>query len=284
MQIKDGFVAGGVRPSPYDARDYRLSKKACAINIPEEYMVEYLPRVKDQKSVGSCVAHSLSSIVEYNNFVQEGKKTEMSTGFIYGNIKEGGDRTPGMCPRNALQNLQMHGDCTKKDFPENIERPEAVDLFNEKYEGLKDKAYKYRISNYFRLYTEEEIKTAIMKYGLVTFSIPWYTEYSLTNDVLKPKSNKVSGHHMVTIYGWNKNGYLMQNSWGIFWGRLGRCVLSYDYKISEAWGVVDNIVNHDDEDIVTPYKSAIGRFFVKIINLFANLFAKIMFKLEAKKQ
>ena len=50
--------------SGYDARDYKLVYTATGEEFPKEFHLE-TRRIKNQGAVGSCVAHSLSSIVEY---------------------------------------------------------------------------------------------------------------------------------------------------------------------------------------------------------------------------
>ena len=56
--------AFGAIPSPIDIRDYR--GVACAVkqDFPKEFELE-MPEVKNQGSVGSCVAHAISTVVEY---------------------------------------------------------------------------------------------------------------------------------------------------------------------------------------------------------------------------
>ena len=52
--------------SGYDARDYKLVYTATGKEFPKEFQLE-TRRIKNQGAVGSCVAHSLSSIIEYYN-------------------------------------------------------------------------------------------------------------------------------------------------------------------------------------------------------------------------
>lgn len=60
MEIK----GTGAIKSPFDLRNYKLSKKVCSnIQLPENFELEH-SHIKDQGIVNSCVAHSLSEILE----------------------------------------------------------------------------------------------------------------------------------------------------------------------------------------------------------------------------
>lgn len=69
----------GCLPAKVDLRDYKMT--VGAVVLPEEFVCEdYASRIKNQKSVNSCVAHSMSTILEHHS------KNEyaLSTNFIYG--------------------------------------------------------------------------------------------------------------------------------------------------------------------------------------------------------
>ena len=100
--------------SGYDARDYKLVCAARDYDFPREFELKTV-RVKNQKDVGSCVAHSLSSILEYYNNKQNGNPAEMSVGYIYGNRNTSDHKEPGMVMRDALEVVRKYGD-VKNDF------------------------------------------------------------------------------------------------------------------------------------------------------------------------
>jgi C1A family cysteine protease len=49
-----------------DIRDYQIVA-AGAFSFPQTFIIDYLPKVKNQGSVNSCVAHATSTILEYFN-------------------------------------------------------------------------------------------------------------------------------------------------------------------------------------------------------------------------
>ena len=75
----NNFATGCV-PSKKDLRDYRLNKKVChSSNLPESFEVGH-SKIKNQGAICSCVAHSISEVLEELN----GLKTGYSTAWIYG--------------------------------------------------------------------------------------------------------------------------------------------------------------------------------------------------------
>ena len=166
----DSFIKiFGALPEYIDVRDYTL-KKTNKEDFPLEFLL-HPGEVKSQGPVGSCVAHSIAEVVEYFNKEQEKTADKFSTGFIYGNRRNSLNKGSGMYVREALHNTCKYGDVLLKDFNENKEVPEVIQLFEERFEQLKDKAYPNRISTYFRLKTEEDIKYALLHYGPVIFAM-----------------------------------------------------------------------------------------------------------------
>ena len=74
------------------------------------------------------------------------------------------------------------------------------------------------------------------------------------------------------IYGWDKRGWKIANSWSKNWGINGCFILPYEMGMAECWAVMDDIV--DGAYIKKPFKSKTGRIIAKIINKAANLFRK----------
>ena len=91
----------GAIKSPKDVRDYRAVCVAAASSFPAEFELT-MPAVKDQGAIGSCVAHSLATVVEYFSRHQGDDNREMSTGYIYGNRLNSSHAGAGMIVRDAL--------------------------------------------------------------------------------------------------------------------------------------------------------------------------------------
>lgn len=260
--------------SPFDIRDYKVA--VTAVEFPESFMLPEVT-VKNQGSTGSCVAHACSSVVEFHNKRQEGTDVVFSTEFIYGYRPAGYYVGEGMYIRNALKTLREIGDCPVADLKGNHKCPEAMKVVEARLEELKDKAYPHRISTYAKVNTVDEIKQALMNFGYVVISMPWYKDYKLKDGVYSHSSDETSGYHCMVIYGWNEQGWLVHNSWGKVWGKKGRFIMPFDFKWREAWAVTDEIKG--EGDIIRPEDNWFVKTFAPIINAIANLFRKLFKKI-----
>ena len=62
--INKKFLQTQVIKSPYDARDYQI---ITGKDFPETFELPKKVNIKDQGTKPTCVAHALSSLVEYHN-------------------------------------------------------------------------------------------------------------------------------------------------------------------------------------------------------------------------
>lgn len=257
---KNYIEAFGAIESKIDVRDYQVACAAAPnVELPEAFELN-MRAVKNQLAVSSCVAHALAAVVEYFNFMQEKTDTTMSTEFIYGNRINHTYTDKGMIIRDALENLREYGTCPNSSMPGNIEVPEAIRRFNQDALGVIPAAYPNRITNYCSLYKKNDMKLWLMTKGPIVFSIKWYENYWLTvnNELHFDEKSEPSGCHCMVIYGWNKEGWLFQNSWGNTWGNGGRAVYPYDATIREAWGVEDTCYSTYKDDLVMQLKDQIN--------------------------
>ena len=257
---KNYIEAFGAIESKIDVRDYQVACAAAPnVELPEVFELN-MRAVKNQLAVSSCVAHALAAVVEYFNFMQEKSDTTMSTEFIYGNRINHTYTDKGMFIRDALENLRKYGTCPNSSMPGNIEVPEAIRRFNQNALGVIPVAYPNRITNYCSLYKKNDMKLWLMTKGPIVFSVKWYENYWLTvnNELHFDEKSEPSGCHCMVIYGWNKEGWLFQNSWGNTWGDGGRAVYPYDATIREAWGVEDTCYSTYKDDLVMQLKDQIN--------------------------
>lgn len=232
----------GAKFSKPDVRDYKVKMVASATVLPESYECPDMPDALDQGNVSSCVAHALALIVEWHSRRQGDSASRMSTAFIYGNRMNSVYSGEGMVTRDAIDAVTKCGTCEKNDLPRNIEVPEAIEYFKENYFKLCDKAYPNRFTAYAGLGSDDSVKAALIKYGPVVMAMNWYNDIWLDKfNVMHTTQERknISGAHCMVIYGYNKDGWLVQNSWGKNWGNDGRCIIPYDIVIREKFQVID---------------------------------------------
>lgn len=227
MQQFYGFI-----PSKRDIRDYKLNKKIHKIiDLPQAFSVG-TTYIKNQGQVNSCVAHSLSSLIEHTN------KIMYSTDWIYGYRPLGYYQGEGMMVSQALKTVQKLGAVRYAILPSNTEVPRAKQIVQDRLDELKETAAQKKALKYARLYSIQQIKEAIF-----TSTTPVIVCIGIGVDGLKLNDNiaavptQTCGGHAVLCYGWNENGLLIQNSWGRTWGKQGCFILPYEYPFLEAWAV-----------------------------------------------
>lgn len=267
----------GVLKAKTDIRDYKYNPAASISDdsLPEVFSLNP-PPIKNQGAVSSCVAHVAAEIEEYFNKVQHNTEYPLSVGYIYGcRYNHTGE---GMYLRDALKTLKNRGISTYYEFPYNKEVPEIIELFKSKENWTTD--YPNKISSYFSISGSDKtkkIKKALITYGPVMVSVKWYNDFKV-NEQDNCMSSSLSGdygRHCILIYGWNQNGWLIQNSWGEAWGNGGRAVYPFEYPLSEVWGISDTII--DSNDISTGlnyFTDGFCKIINSIINFFKDLFKK----------
>lgn len=258
--------------SGIDVRDYKMVCAAPNIEFPNEFKLKPV-RIKNQGSTGSCVAHSLSSIIEYYNVLQRNDPTEMSVGYIYGNRTNSDHKDPGMIIRDALDIVAKFGDVPWEVFPHNEETPRAIRLYEKKADDLYEVGRPNRISEYCRINTVAAAKLALMAGVPLLMAMEWYEDMDVNESgVLTTEFVGYAGGHCMYVYGWDEIGWKIANSWGDDWGVNGCFILPYEMGMAECWAVVDDII--EGAYIKKPFSSKPGKIIAKIINKICNVFEK----------
>ena len=193
----------GARLPKTDLRDYTVKAGAVDVN---SFELDNLPSVKNQLSVGSCVAHSSSSILEWFNNKETNEYRELSTGFLYGMQGVEFNRLEsGMYLRDVCKIIKKYGDCLFSTIPFNIEMPECYNLLKDKLdENVYNEALICKIKSYAKCTTNDSVKHAIMKYSPVLMSVKWYNKYKMQKDyTVSFDTTSDSGYHAIMVYGFN---------------------------------------------------------------------------------
>jgi C1A family cysteine protease len=219
----------GLLPTKFDVRDYSYDvmrdKLAMATPVPEEYMALDKFPVKNQGPDGACVAFACSVMKDYQEEKDMNIEEPTAAGFIYNNRKNIPDS--GMYFKDAFKILKDKGVCLETTFPW---VPRKVKKITKK--ALKEAA-KHKIANYARIDSVEAIKEAIFKYGPVVMGSG---VFGFGVDFWDSKNgNPFYGRHATALIGWNKQGFIGQNSWGGRWGEEGTFFIPFD-KINTRGG------------------------------------------------
>lgn len=236
----------GALQSVGSARTYYY-RTICTVKdeeLPEEYIIPYLPKLLDQEGVNSCVAHSLAEILQVANKQQTDKEIDMSVLEIYG-LWRGEHKSEGMFPESSINNGRKIGTCNRELAPENIEVLEAIYKAKEYLEKYPDE-FIYKVGNYYKFRRDEDFYTYLKK-AIYQFNLP----------VLVIVNN--GGRHAEIAVGWNKDGeVILQNSWGSY-GAVKDGL--HDWKpenIEEAYLVML-------KEIETPFSDVSGHWAEKYI-------------------
>jgi C1A family cysteine protease len=239
-------------PSPHDSRDYTVGDVLDKQNkLPETFnLLDKMPGIRDQGFQGSCVAQTLAAIKEYHENVDVHFTNHMSPQFIY-NLRPNRPAS-GMYLRDAFEILRNTGVCPEKDYPYNVNLgPESIT------EEIKATASNYKISSYAKVNTITELKQSLMQYGpcAIVFAV-----YNQLNPRFWEKSNVIalSGYHCLTVVGWDKKGFILKNSWGVYWGYGGYTYYPYEQFGThvELWCATDSkskVVAKDNDKTASCY-------------------------------
>lgn len=216
-----------LKKSPKDNRDFIFSSHR-AIALPE--VVDYRPDlhpVRNQGRQGTCYAQSTACMKEWQEKKDSGFDEYMSPQFFYNNRPNKYDNDPnnddGMYGRDVMKLLKTIGIC-----PESIYKYGRIESKKGIPQLMYDEAKKYIIKSYARVETLENLKSSLVKHGPCLIAFP---VYNYGAEFWKKLGGKMNGGHAVTIVGYNKDGFIIRNSWGPGWGKEGYSIYKY-----EDWG------------------------------------------------
>lgn len=216
-----------VNRSPIDKRDFRAEAiYPDNITLPDEIDLRpFLQPVVNQGSQGTCSAQVAACIKEYQEWALQklaGVDDKMSAQFVYNLREEPGEM--GMTPRETMKILAKSGICREALYPYGTqELPDAIP------QDAYDDAKNFIIEAYAQISTIEALKKALYQDGVCYICFPVYNE---TNRMWKARQGETDkGGHAMAVVGYNKQGFIIRNSWGKEWGDNGYTIYPY-----EDWG------------------------------------------------
>lgn len=224
----------GAKPSPEDSRDWLAeSIYSTSFSLPE--VVDHrnnLQPIRDQGEQGTCAAQTAACMKEWQEHKDVNFDKYMSPQFIYNN-RENQD-SEGMYGRDVMRILSKIGSCSETSYPyHKIEDPNNI------LDSIKQEALNYKIKSYAQIKTSDSLKRALYINGPCYISFPVYNHGVR---MWKPNyGDKRQGGHAMTVVGYNKDGFIIRNSWGRFWGDRGYTLYPYEDWGShwECWTTID---------------------------------------------
>lgn len=221
-------------PSPKDERDWSAENiYDTTYDLPTKLdLRNNLTMVRNQGNQGTCAAQTAACMKEWQEKKDINFDGYMSPQFIYNNREN--QTTSGMYGRDLMRILSKIGVCAETSYPyKKIEKRENID---QKY---FDEAKNHLISGYAQVHSIDSLKRALYRNGPCFIAFPVYNNGT---SMWKAKEGEnMKGGHAMTVVGYDDKGFIIRNSWGVFWGDLGYCHYPYEDWGShfEIWTTID---------------------------------------------
>ena len=223
--LKDNKRHGsGLLPLPKDDRDFKLGAIISLPNIkdiPDTFDLGILP-VKDQQESDFCTAYATCLASEFQ------EKTSLYAPYSFALSKElsGDPEVWGQDLRTACKAHEKYGAITESEAP----IMQSIDelRFSGNYPPyLKEKARIHKKQSYVSVTGQyesfDDIRASMWRYReqrkAVVFGVIW--NWNLTDYILGEKEGSGFGHAICAV-GWEKDYLIIQNSYGVGAGKLGR--------------------------------------------------------------
>lgn len=185
----------------------RVFKASKLDKIPTEYSyIGMMPPVLDQGKTSMCVCYSVTSFLDW--YVNQDEGTNESNGFdikkLYSIRSNSGE---GMEIKEALHYLRHKG-----------------------LNGVK-------IAEYAMVKSDLALQQALIANGPCILGLPVYDNDS---DAFWQRRGSYAGGHAILCVGYDKDGFILRNSWGKSWAQKGYIRWPYEDfgAMFEAWTIL----------------------------------------------
>lgn len=202
----------GFIPSVIDGTEILFECPKDAV-MPEKYSyVNVLPQVINQGKLSICVPCSMSAYLNWkaNLNLLTNDDNSIALFDIYNSRDNKGD---GMSFKAAFRYLRHH--------------------------GVDSAVGNMKIGHYGKIDNIDDLKFAIISNGPCFGALPVYGEHC---DFWNKKEGcSLRGYHAISIVGYDKEGFIIRNSWGKQFCENGYTKISYNSfgKLLEVWTVID---------------------------------------------
>ena len=203
----------GFKPSRIDGTERIFGVSMESIACPKQYSyVKYLPDVLNQGENPICVPCSISSYLNWKENLKDGSHKDNKINYfeIYNTKTTEGD---GMTFKEAFSYLKHHGVSSKSGI--------------------------MRIKGYALIRSLTSLRTALLMNGPCFGALP---VYNYSNQFWKRKNgDMLLGYHAISIVGYEKDGFIIRNSWGNSFANNGYTKISFEdaNDFIEIWTVLE---------------------------------------------
>lgn len=236
-----------VVPDRLDLRD-RPYLPAIAVKPPQDMRPKMRLPVLNQEDTNACTGFALSNVV---NFLLRNRDSataqQVSPYMIYSMARRydefpGSTEDTGSSLRGAMKGWYRHGACRFKLWEE-LDMPSAAARAEDDW--WLDAARR-PLGAYYRVDTRSvtDMHVALSEVGVLYASAICHNGWLKGDGVQSPpgiywtipsqKARASDGGHAFIIVGYNREGFIVQNSWGEDWGSRGLAVLTYEDWLENA--------------------------------------------------
>ena len=216
------LMYGALRPMPPSFPPHVDLRPACS-------------PVENQGSLGSCTANALAGALEFLERKDEVSFVDVSRLFIYYGervIEHTVKSDSGAMLRDGIKTLVKQGVCSEKKWPY------VVSKFSVKPGAACYKeALQHQVTSYHRIVTLDEMRSCLAEGFPFVFGFTVYESFEsqqvAQSGVLHtplPGERSLGGHAVLGVgYDDATKRFIVRNSWGAGWGRLGYFTMPYNY-------------------------------------------------------
>lgn len=241
---EQNFVLSNLQPDKPDSRDFIYSE--VSYMLPESVdNRQWAGEIENQLQTGSCVANATVSSLELLA-QRNGVNIDYSRMFLYYNLRapytELQGKDGGSYLRDGFKSINQIGICEEKFWPF-VEQQVNTKPDQTAYDNSIYKVTEYQRINEQDDNTIKSMKTAIANGYPLIIALTldksfYYLTKPLNSQNYKGTSLKedIIGSHALNVVGYDDklNSFIIENSWGSYWGDSGYCLISYDVIMKDC--------------------------------------------------
>ena len=208
-----GNICLGCTPSVLDGSE-KIYTATGTLKVPVEYSFQsQMSPVLNQGQTNMCVTYAVGSHIDWN--INMSKKTKG----LDNNVD-----------RKAIYSARTVKDDNGMTFKE------ALNFV--KNTGVKTNVGLVKLDHYAKIGSIDMLKHALIANGPCVGGLMCYSD---NVEFWKKGFGKPLGGHAVSIVGYNKDGFILRNSWGTYYGKGGYSLIKYsDFNnFFEIWTIID---------------------------------------------